>query len=79
MMSDLPFAVGTRVRQQPVHDFFLPADPTGTVLGPGDAPGLVRVRLDAPARCTFEDDEPHEVLEYSADPATLDLLPHDGG
>jgi hypothetical protein len=74
MIRDLPLAIGTRVRQRPIHDFLVPADPTGTVLGPGDAPGLVRVRLDQPARCAFEDDEPHDILEYSADPATLDLL-----
>ena len=74
MLAQLPLAPGTHVRVLPRVDFLDPPDPTGTVLGPGDAPGLVRVRLDAPARCTFEDDEPHELLEYSTDPATLEVL-----
>lgn len=73
MIQPSPLAVGTRVRQRPRVDFLVPADPTGTVLGPGDAPGTVRVRLDAPVRCSF-DDVPHDILEYSADPSTLEVL-----
>jgi hypothetical protein len=74
MIRHSPLAVGTRVRQRLSFDFLVPADPTGTVLGPGDAPGTVRVRLDAPASCSFDGDEPHELLEYSADPSTLEVL-----
>jgi len=67
-------AVGTRVRQRESLDFLVPTDRTGIVVGFGSAPGLVRVRLDAPVRCSFDGDELHDLLEYSADPATLEVL-----
>ena len=74
MVQDTHIPVGTRVRLRPVHDFLTLRSADATVLGPGESPGLVRIRLDQPARCQFEDDDVHDVLEMSEAVEHLDLL-----
>lgn len=74
MVQGTRLAVGTRVRLRPVHDFLTLESGDATALGPGDAPGLVRIRLDRPARRQFEDDEVHDVQELSEAVEHLDLL-----
>jgi hypothetical protein len=74
MLQDTHIPVGTRVRLRPVHDFLTLRSAEATVLGPGESPGLVRIRLDQPARCQFEDDDVHDVQEMSEAVENLDLL-----
>ena len=73
MIHDTLLPVGTRVRLRPVHDFLTLRCADATVLGPGDAPGLVRIRLDQPAQCRFEDDDSHDVQELSEAIEHLDI------
>lgn len=73
MVQETQLPPGTRVRLRPVHDFLTLRSADATVLGPGDAPGLMRIRLDEPARCHFEDDD-DEVQELSEACENLDVL-----
>jgi hypothetical protein len=74
MLQDTHIPVGTRVRLRPVHDFLTLRSAEATVLGPGESPGLLRIRLDLPARCHFEDDDIHEVQEMSEALDNLDIV-----
>jgi hypothetical protein len=74
MIQKTPLVAGTRVRLRPVHDFLTLRTADATVLGPGDVPGLVRIRLDQPARCHFDDDDVHEVQEMSEAVENLDVV-----
>ncbi len=74
MLQDTRIPVGTRVRLRPVHDFLTLRSAEATVLGPGESPGLVRIRLDLPARCQFGDDDIHDVQEMSEAVENLDIL-----
>lgn len=74
MLQDTRIPAGTRVRLRPVHDFLTLRSAEATVLGPGDGDGLVRIRLDQPARCQFEGDDVHDVQEMSEAIDNLDIL-----
>jgi hypothetical protein len=74
MVHDSPVPIGTRVRLRSVHDFLTLRCADATVLGPGDAPGLLRIRLDQPALCQFEDDDIHDVQELSEAVEHLDIV-----
>jgi hypothetical protein len=66
--------IGTRVRLRRVHDFLTMESADATVIGPGESPGLVQIRLDRPARCRFEDDEQYDVQEMAEAVENLDVI-----
>jgi hypothetical protein len=66
--------IGTRVRLRRAHDFLTLRSAEATVIGPGESAGLVQIRLDQPARCMLEEDEPHEVVEMAESVENLDVL-----
>lgn len=74
MLQDTHIPAGTRVRLRPVHDFLTLRSADATVLGPGESAGLVRIRLDQPARCQFEDDDIQDVQEMSEAVENLEIL-----
>ncbi len=74
MIHDTPIPIGTRVRLRRTWDFLTLRADTATVLGPGDTPGLVRIRLDRPATCHFEEDDRHEVVELAEAAENLELI-----
>jgi len=74
MIRETLIPIGTRVRLRRVHDFLTVESPDATVIGPGESPGLVQIRLDRPARCRFEDDEEHDVQEMAEAVENLDVI-----
>lgn len=74
MIYQATIPTGTRVRLRHAHDFLTLRAPEATVLGPGDGAGLVRIRLDEPAACRFEDDDPHELSEMSEATDNLEVI-----
>ena len=74
MIHETSLPIGARVRLRHVWDFLTLGTNAATVLGPGDARGLVRIRLDRPALCRFEDDDQHEVTELAEAADNLDMI-----
>jgi hypothetical protein len=74
MVHETLIPVGTRVRIRHIHDFLTLHSAEATVLGPGDVPGLVRIRLDQPAHCQLEADDPHDVQELAEAVENLEIL-----
>jgi len=74
MIEQTPFPIGARVRLRHVWDFLTLRADAATVVGPGDAPGLVVIRLDRPAVCRFEEEDEHLVSEIAEAADNLEVI-----